>query len=221
MLRLTLVRHASTAWNEARRYQGWGDPPLSSRGQDEALALRQTLDGETFDRVVTSDLARAVETARIALPGAEIATDPRLRELSFGAWEGLTWDECAARDGDLVRRWVEDPTVVTPPDGESVADFQARIAAALDDLGTDGSVLCVTHAGVIHAALARWMDVDLRRTFALKLSPCGITRAELHAGGGATVLCVNGGVLTPRPPLPQAGEGEPFRRELRVSERRA
>ena len=49
MLRLTLVRHASTAWNEARRYQGWGDPPLSARGRDEALTLQQTLHGESFD----------------------------------------------------------------------------------------------------------------------------------------------------------------------------
>jgi broad specificity phosphatase PhoE len=206
VLRLTLVRHASTAWNEAGRYQGWGDPPLSERGRAEALDLRARLAGEAFDRVVASDLARAVETARIALADeVAVQTDARLRELGFGAWEGLTWSDCVARDGDLVRRWVADPAACTPPDGEPAVDFQERVGAALDGLGTDGSVLCVTHAGVIHAALARWMGVDLRHTFALRLSPCGITRAEVHPGG-ARVLCVNDGTRLPAH-VPVDGQG--------------
>jgi broad specificity phosphatase PhoE len=184
------VRHASTPWNEAGRYQGWGDPPLAESGRSEAEDLRRCLRGERFDRVVSSDLARAVETARIALPDAEIRTDARFRELGFGAWEGLTWDECVARDGGLARRWVADPAACPPPGGEGAAAFEARVGDALDALGSDGSVAVVTHAGVIHAALARWMGVELRRTFALGLSPCGLTRAELHPGG-ARVLCVN------------------------------
>ncbi|MBV9775085.1 MAG: histidine phosphatase family protein, partial [Gemmatimonadetes bacterium] len=51
LLRLTLVRHGSTPWNEAGRYQGWGDPPLSERGRAQALRLRARLEGEAFDRV--------------------------------------------------------------------------------------------------------------------------------------------------------------------------
>lgn len=190
MLRLTLVRHGTTGWNEAGRYQGWSDPPLSERGRAEALRLRHRLEGERFDRVVASDLRRARETAEIALPGVEVEAEPRLREFGFGAWEGLTWDECTRRDGDLLRRWTDDPDAVCPPDGETAAAFGARIAAALDDLPTEGSVLCVAHAGVIHAVLARWMGVALRQTFALRLSACGLTRAELFPDG-AKVLCVN------------------------------
>ena len=190
MLRLTLVRHGTTEWNEAGRYQGWGDPPLSERGRAEALRLRGRLAGERFDRVVASDLRRAVQTAEIALPGAAVETDARLRELGFGAWEGLTWDECAARDGDLPRRWADDPAAVSPPDGETAAVFQARVAAALGDLPPEGSVLCVAHAGVIHAVLAHWMGVTLKQTFALRVDACGLTRAELFPGG-ARVTCVN------------------------------
>jgi len=140
--------------------------------------------------VVASDLLRARETAGIAVPGAEVAADPRLRELGFGAWEGLTWDECARRDGDRIRRWTEDPDRTTPPEGESTADFAARIAAALDELPGEGSVLWVVHAGVIYAVLARWMGVTLKQTRALKIAACGLTRAELFPGG-ARVLCVN------------------------------
>ena len=191
MLRLTLVRHGSTEWNETRRFQGWGDPPLSALGRAEAERLRAHLEGEVFDRIVASDLVRARETAAIALPGATVETNWRLREMSFGTWDGLTWDECVARDGDLIERWSDDPASVDPPDGEPLADFEARIAAALGALPDEGSHLWVVHAGVIHAILARWLDVPLRRTFALHISACGITRAELFPGGGARVTCVN------------------------------
>jgi alpha-ribazole phosphatase/probable phosphoglycerate mutase len=194
VLRLTLVRHGSTEWNQTGRFQGWGDPPLSAQGRAEAERLRGHLANETFDRVVASDLVRARETAAIALPGASVETDPRLREMSFGTWDGLTWDECVARDGDLIRRWSDDPAAVDPPGGEALADFEARIAAALGGLPEEGSHLWVVHAGVIHAILARWMDVPLRRTFALHISACGITRAEIFPGGGARVTCVNEGV---------------------------
>ncbi len=190
MLRLTVVRHGTTAWNEAGRYQGWGDPPLSERGRGEAERLRARLAGERFDRVVASDLRRARETAEIALPGAGLETDPRLRELHFGAWEGLTWEECTARDGDLLTRWTEDPLSCAPPEGEETRAFEARVGSALDDLPESGALLWVAHAGVIHAVLARWLGVSLRQTFALRLSTCGITRAELFPGG-VRITCVN------------------------------
>jgi alpha-ribazole phosphatase len=191
VLRLTLVRHGSTEWNETGRFQGWGDPPLSARGRGEAERLGAHLAGEEFGRVVTSGLLRARETAALALPGAHVETDPRLREMDFGAWDGLTWNECVARDGDLIQRWSEDPAAAAPPGGESLAAFETRIAAALADLPEEGSHLWIVHAGVIHAILARWMDIPLRRTFALHISACGITRAELFPGGGAKVTCVN------------------------------
>ena len=194
MLRLTLVRHGSTGWNQTGRFQGWGDPPLSDLGRAEAERLRGHLAGESFDRVVASGLLRARETAAIALPDSAVETDERLREMSFGSWDGLTWNECVERDGDLIRRWSDDPAAVDPPGGEALAVFEARIAAALADLPETGSHLWVVHAGVIHAILARWMDVPLRRTFALHISACGITRAEVFPGGGAKVTCVNEGV---------------------------
>jgi len=190
VLRLTLARHGATEWNAAGRHQGWSDPPLSAEGRAQAEALRGRLAGESFDRVVASDLLRARETARIAVPGVEAATDRRWRELHFGAWEGLTSAECAARDGDLLARWTADPASVTPPGGEAVAEFEARVAAALDALPAEGSVLVVAHAGTIHAVLARWMGVALRQTLALRIGPCGITRAEVFPDG-LRVQCVN------------------------------
>ena len=190
MLRVTLVRHGTTAWNDTGRYQGWSDTPLSEQGRAEAARLRGRLAGERWDRVVASDLLRARETAEIAAPGVEVETDRRLREMHFGAWEGLTWDECTARDGDLPARWTADPASCAPPEGESVAEFEARVAAALDALPADGNVLVVAHAGTIHAVLARWLGVTLKQTFALRIGQCGITRAEVYPDG-LRVQCVN------------------------------
>lgn len=190
MLRLTLVRHGTTEWNASGRHQGWSDPPLSAAGRVEAERLRGRLAGEAFDHVVASDLLRARETAEIAVPGAAVATDRRLRELHFGAWEGLTAAECAARDGDLLARWTADPASVVPPEGETLAEFEARVGEALDALPSEGSVLVVAHAGTIHAVLARWLGVTLRQTYALRIGPCGITRAEVFPDG-LRVQCVN------------------------------
>lgn len=190
MLRLTLVRHGTTAWNDSGRYQGWSDTPLSEQGVAEAERLRARLAGERFDRVVASDLLRARRTAEIALPGVAVETDRRFREMNFGAWEGLTWDECTARDGDLPARWAADPASCAPPEGESAAEFEARVAAGLDALPAEGSALVVAHAGTIHAVLARWLGITLKQTFALHVGRCGITRAELFPGG-VRVLCVN------------------------------
>jgi broad specificity phosphatase PhoE len=191
VLHLTVVRHGATAWNEAGRYQGHGDPPLSDRGRAQAARLASRISRERFDRVIASDLRRAVETAQIALPGAAVETDARLREMDFGAWDGLTWDECVTRDGDLVQRWVDDPEACTPPGGETAAAFASRISLALDALPAEGRALLVCHAGVVHAMLARWLAVPLRRTFALHVAACALTRVELHPGGGARVLCVS------------------------------
>ncbi len=190
MLRVTLVRHGTTGWNDTGRYQGWSDTPLSEGGRAEAERLRGRLAGERWDRVMSSDLLRARETAEIAVPGVPVETDPRLREMHFGAWEGLTWDECTARDGDLPARWTSDPASCAPPEGESVAEFEARVGAALDALPVDGNVLVVAHAGTIHAVLARWLGVTLKQTFALRIAQCGITRAEVYPDG-LRVQCVN------------------------------
>lgn len=206
MLRVTVVRHGSTAWNEAGRFQGWADVPLSERGRQEASLLAARLEGERFDRVIASDLLRARETAEIALPGVPVETDARLREYDFGAWDGLTWEECEARDGDRVRRWVDDPAAAAPPGGETMAAFEERVAAALGDLPPEGRVLLAVHGGVVHAVLARWMGIEVRQTFALHVASCGITRAELRPGGGARILSVNDTAhLDAVPPLPPPG----------------
>ncbi len=143
---LWLVRHGETEWTCAGRLCGRSDPPLTERGRTDASALRAALAGATFERVVSSPAARAVETARLAY--GEPVLDARLHELDFGDLEGTTWADCS----DDVRRSLIDYTGFCAPGGESVAELGERVLAALTDLGP-GRHLVFSHGGVIRFLL--------------------------------------------------------------------
>lgn len=133
--------------------QGQGDPALSDRGREAARRLRPRLQRAAFDAVFTSDLARARETARLALPGRSAVPDARLRELAFGRWEGRRWQEVAASDGTALGAWYDDPYAHAPTGGERYEALLARVTAWRRELGARGRVLAFTHGGPILALL--------------------------------------------------------------------
>lgn len=160
--RVLLIRHGESTWNAAGLWQGWGDPPLSARGREQAKALAGRLAAQRVARLVSSDLARAAQTAVILAESLRLAPalDPRLRERDLGCWAGLTEDEIrAAYPRDLERLRARDPAV-RPGGGESWRSFFARAAPALSaaaECAVAGPVAIVTHLGVI-----RLLDPALR-----------------------------------------------------------
>jgi ribonuclease H / adenosylcobalamin/alpha-ribazole phosphatase len=140
---LILVRHATTAASASGRNLGQrADPPLADAGMELARALGATLATELDElphdelRVVSSPALRCRQTAEaiaeaIAVPPEAIEIDGRLTEIDYGAWDGLTADECRRRDPALRRRWQADPYAVRCPEGESGADVASRAFAAL------------------------------------------------------------------------------------------
>ncbi|RBP14432.1 putative phosphoglycerate mutase [Roseiarcus fermentans] len=164
--RLIFVRHGETPYNAENRLQGQRDIPLGQRGRDQARSLGRTLRariGPIIDRLeaeaafVASPLERTRETMELArdamaLDPARYRLDPRLKELTFGDWEGLTWPEVQARDpkGAAARR--ADKWNFAPPNGESYAMLATRIGAWLDTLTADAFV--VSHGGVARALMA-------------------------------------------------------------------
>lgn len=152
--RVLLLRHAESTWNALARWQGWGDPPLSERGREQAQGLAQLLTGAGITRLVSSDLVRAAETAAILgrTLGLEPELDPRLRERNLGRWSGLREPEIRAAFADeLVRFRAHDPEVC-PGGGESAVAFAARVMPALEALAAgrgQETVAVVTHLGVI------------------------------------------------------------------------
>jgi len=150
-----LAGHGQTVFNRENRFCGQTDSPLTREGIDEAhrngRVLREHLGDRGALRLVSSPLARALETAGIirselGRSGLPIETDPRLREISFGAWEGLTVDEIKSRYADEWQRRLADKWNHAPPGGESYATVARRVGAWLDE--AQGAQLVVTHGAV-------------------------------------------------------------------------
>jgi probable phosphoglycerate mutase len=159
---LLLVRHGETDWNRDHRWQGHSDTPLNESGRRQALELAATLDPP--DRIYTSDLSRAVETAAIlaARLGSPVVPDQRLRERGFGAWEGLTTPEIEERFAADLARWRAGEGAGAA-DAEAFEAFAERVGSFLDDvLASEAGkeVLVVAHGGTIRVihALARGLD---------------------------------------------------------------
>lgn len=150
------MRHGETHWNIASRIQGHSDSGLTDVGRAQADAIARRLAREPFDVLVASDLGRTLETAEriAALTGHAVRADPRFRERSFGAGEGLTYAEVErAYPGAFRADRGIDPDYAIPG-GESRRAFQRRIIAAFESLAlelADARVVVVTHGGVLGA----------------------------------------------------------------------
>ncbi len=181
-MKLTLIRHGPTEWNATRRFQGRTDVPLSPRGSAQALAIANRLRDESWQRIYSSDLSRALATARIvgAARAMEIVTDERLREFDFGRWEGLTWGEIVARYPHLADLGFAAAKQYAPEGGESFAQVRDRLASFVGDLAKEpfDAVAVVTHAGPLHAIFSA---LGLEEP-ALHFTPGGITRIEMERG---------------------------------------
>lgn len=155
--RLVLVRHGETTGQSSVRLFGATDIPLSELGRRQALRVRAALAGVVPARLVVTPLARAREFAALAFPGCEPRVVEGLREVDFGRWEGLTWEEAEARDPELVARARLGEPDFTYPGGDQRAAFRARIAATAREVfapAGPGPVAAVLHKGVIKAVLA-------------------------------------------------------------------
>ena len=171
---ILLVRHGETEWNLQRRYQGRSDSPLTQRGVAQADAVGRLLgalpEGETA-RIIASPQRRARQTAEIICKhlatAPELQFDDRLRELSLGSWDGLTYGEIAARcpgvfDGRGRYEWY-----FRSPDGERYDAFAARLGELLAELKAVHALVVVTHGLVTR--LLRGLYAGLPREAALLL----------------------------------------------------
>src|ERR1700683_2131387 len=119
-MRLLLARHAPTDWNGQNRYQGQQDVALGATGRRLAALLAERLEAERIDEIHASARPRAWETASAvsATRRLPLRSDPRLRELHFGAWQGLTYDEIRQAHPETLAAWEADALHVEPPGGE-------------------------------------------------------------------------------------------------------
>ncbi len=150
---VTLVRHAETEWSLSGRHTGHTDLPLTDGGRDKARALAEKLRGRSFDRVLTSPLSRAAETAKLAgFPDAEHDAD--LMEWDYGDDEGLTTPQIREQRGAGWLLWRDGAA-----GGEVADDVGARVDRAIERVTADDSdALIFAHGHVLRVLAARWLE---------------------------------------------------------------
>lgn len=156
-MKIILLRHGETDWNFQQKYQGHRDIPLNARGREQAQKVARTIIDENIEAVYSSDLSRARETAEIIAGYFELPViiDPRLREFSFGEWEGKTFNEVYHEYPVEYHDWYENTMDFKVPGGESMRQLLERVWLALRDISRrhSGTVLVVAHGGVLRAVL--------------------------------------------------------------------
>jgi probable phosphoglycerate mutase len=190
--RLLAIRHGETAWNAAGRIQGHVDIPLNDVGREQARRLAAALADEPIDAIYTSDLSRAHQTAEplAARRGLVARPEPRLRERSFGRFEGLTFAEIQAGWPEEHRRWRDRDPTYGPEGGEVLADFYARIVTSvvgLCEAHAGGTIALVAHGGVIDCLYRAAARVDLQAARTWALANASINRL-LHSPEGLVLV---------------------------------
>ncbi len=164
-MKLLLLRHASTAWNEARRLQGRSDIALSAKGRVEASSWRLPYWAAGWP-VLTSPLKRTQQSA--LLMGLRASSVTWLIEMDWGRWEGQRIADLRLALGPRMAAMEARGLDLRPPGGESPRSVGQRVLPFLRGLRGDGRVL-VTHKGVIRALLATATGWDMRQDWHEKL----------------------------------------------------
>ena len=191
-MRLLVVRHGETVFNEQGRFTGQLDIPLSPLGERQAEALGQRLSKESLNVIVASDLQRARATAQAIARhhGLPVEEDTDLREIAFGVWEGSTYAEVVARDAALAQRWEADPTIYAPPGGETVTQHHQRVVRALKRWHSrypKSTVVWAAHGGVIEVLLCHVLNVELTRRWEFRHENASFAEIVVSDAGAAVV----------------------------------
>ena len=166
-MRFYFVRHGETAWNKSRIFQGHTDIPLNETGIEQVKRSAEYLADKKIEAVYSSDLTRAVQTGDIIarLHNLQLIKDSRLREINFGKWEGLNFNEISEKYKEDLDAWVNDIINTRPTEGGMVKEVLRDLLSFLNDVVLLGysEVAVATHGGAIKTLIwhARGGQVEL------------------------------------------------------------
>jgi len=170
MVKLILIRHGETDWNVEGRWQGQIDLPLNSKGKEQAEQIAKSLENTKIHAIYTSDLQRAVETANAIgrLQGLKVQSDPRLREIHQGEWQGLLVSEIKERYAEVFYKRHKNPLAMAPPGGETGHEVYQRITQAIQDIvqkHPNETVAIVSHGFAIAVMLIYLKGIAFERAW--------------------------------------------------------
>jgi probable phosphoglycerate mutase len=190
-VKIFMLRHGKPGFPDERSYiYGQTDYPLSEEGKKQAGALGHALSDIPMQRIISSDLSRAYDTARI-VAGLQkkklcsIERDAGLREINMGEWDGLTKDDIASGYVDIFRMRGEDIENVAPPGGESMRHLQERGVAAFERIVESSkdldNILIVAHGAIMWSIVSKLFDFRVGDLFRFGLDFCALHILE-HCG---------------------------------------
>jgi len=180
---IDLIRHGMP--EGGRRYRGWLDDPLSKSGWQQ---MSDALVGKSsWDIIITSSLIRCADFAvdlgvKIERP---VSTEARLREISFGEWEGRTASEIFAESPEAISNFWRDPMNHAPPGGEALEAFSQRINEAWQELITTHQgkhILLISHGGVIRMIIGQLLGMPLNNLFRLEVPMAATSQIRVEDG---------------------------------------
>jgi broad specificity phosphatase PhoE len=186
---LVLVRHGETVGQSSIRLYGATDIALSELGLQQIGRVAAALRGEGFTRVLASPLQRSRAAAELVAgaqsPPAVVEVVPEFAEVDFGAWEGLTFDEVAARDPDGFARYHAAGLEFAYPGGESRQAFWSRVQGGAQRVfaSAGGRTAAVLHKGVIKAVIAALTGMPAHEASALPVALACVYRLRAGTGG--------------------------------------
>jgi broad specificity phosphatase PhoE len=185
-MRLIWIRHGETIWNREFRLQGTSDVALSDIGLKQAEQLAAGLQEKPV-KLFVSPLSRTMSFAKPLSKCLGLIPHmlDDLRELSFGRWEGLRYQDMDDELRGWFERWCIDPVNVCPPDGESTASLAARVWSAVDHIhgkmGEGETAAIVTHGGVVRVAVTELMGMRPEAAGRLSIDPGSVTITDYVA----------------------------------------
>lgn len=194
-MRLFLIRHGETWWNEINKFQGASDIELSSQGWRQAQKLAISLKDEPIAEIYTSPLKRAQQTAAEVAKYhyCPITVLDELRELNQGQLEGLTREEFKEQYSNFLREWLKNPADLKLPGGESLRDLQQRAWAAVERIREEHAsttVVAVAHNFVNIVILCQVLGISLNNFWCLRQDLTAKNLIEI-SGKGAFVHLLN------------------------------
>jgi len=188
VLRLLIVRHGETDWNASGRYQGQLDTALNPAGRQQARAVARRLAAEEIHAIYSSDLRRAFDTAAaIAEPHpVDAIPEPRLREVHWGVWQGMTRAQIETQDAERLATWAKDRVNLQAPNGESLAQVADRVQGVLDEIRArhpDETVVLVAHGGVVRLVACLLLDHPLSHYWQFEVDNTAIGEIEVQGRG--------------------------------------
>lgn len=177
--RFIIVRHGESEWNLAGRFQGHLDSSLTETGTAQSRALAGRLREESFNALYSSDLKRAYQTAGFIArkTGHRILVDRRLRERNLGIFQGLTKEEIQKQFPEEYGLYQNGGADYLIPRGESARQQSQRVVACLEKINRrqrGGTVVVITHGGVLSVFLRHVLGIPLEATRGFKLFNAGL-----------------------------------------------